>query len=256
MRLLLIFMLTCSLFAFAWGQRTQVDSLLNAAEVAFNEGAYENAELIAHRLLDSQVLHDADRIACERLIASSLIAQGKPRSAREHFISILKINPSFELDPVLTSPKILTVFTETKIQFASAKNIGPTLRANKNPLNPSITYRALLFPGWEQIHRGRVQTGTAFAALGAISLGTAVTAELLRSSARRDYLSATSPDDIAAKYRIYNRYSHAETYSFILFALTYAVSEIDLFTNGDLALEAYGGFGPDESTTLVLSLHF
>jgi hypothetical protein len=256
MRLLLLSALTLLLFDTALAQRAEVDSILNVAERSYNEGYYENAELAARRLLESSSLQDTDRIACEGLIAFSLIAQGKPLPAREHFISILKINPFFELDPVLTSPKILAVFKETKLLFAPAPKVDSVPSAVHTPLKPSISFRAVLFPGWEQIHKGRTQTGIAFATLGAISLGSGIAAEFLRTSARKDYLSSTSPNDIADKYKIYNRYYHAETYSFILFALTYAASEIDLFTNGDQTMEAHSGLGPNQSATLVLTLHF
>jgi len=238
------------------GQRAGIDSVLTSAETSFNNGLYENAELIARRLLESHGLRDADRISCERIIAFSLIAQGKPQSAQDHFISILSINSTFELDPVLTSPKILSVFTETKRQFALAKSSDSTQRIAHDSFRSAITYRALLFPGWEQIHSGRSTAGATFLTIGVLTLGSGVAAEFLRSSARKSYNSATSPSDIADKYRTYNRYYHLEAYSFIAFGLTYIGSEIELFSNGAQTLEAHAARGPYESTNLTLSLEF
>ena len=237
-------------------QRAGIDSILTAAETSFNSGLYENAELIARRLLESRGLQDSDRISCERIIAFSLIAQGKPQSAQDHFISILSINSSFELDPVLTSPKILSVFTETKRQFALTKSSDSTQRTVHDPFRSAITYRALLFPGWEQIHSGRSTTGMTFMSVGILSLGSGVAAEFLRSSARKLYLSASSPSDIADKYKIYNRYYHLEAYSFIVFGLTYIGSEVELFSNGAQAVEVHAAVGPKSSSNLTFSLRF
>jgi len=256
MRPFLISLLIVFLTGTALSQRSEVDSLLKAAEKAFSDGNYDKAELGVRRVLDRRPLSTADRIASERLIATFLIAQGKIQPAKTHFIAILKMNPSFELDPLLTSPKILSVFTEAKNEFARQGNAYALPEENRDPAGSSITYRALLFPGWEQIHRGQVGKGLAFASIGAASLGTALASEFLRSSARKDYLSATTPDDINAKYRVYNRYYHIETYSLIVFALTYTASEIDLFTSNNLTLETTSVLGLNESATLTFRIHF
>lgn len=255
MKSLLTFVLTITLTAAASGQRSGVDSLLRAAEKSFIDGRYMDSELGARRALEHKALDIPGRISCERLIATSLIAQGKTQQAEPHFISILKMDPAFEMDPLLTSPKILTVFTETKKQFIQSGTADSSPGHGWDSPASSITYRALLFPGWEQIHKGRVQTGVVLAALGGVSLGTAVATEFLRSSARKDYLAARSPDDIAAKYKIYDRYYRAETYSFVFFALTYVASEIDLLTNHDIGLTTNAA-GPAQSSTLTLTLHF
>jgi tetratricopeptide (TPR) repeat protein len=254
-KLLLILVVILLISPLSWGQRADVDSLLQKAESSYNNALYEDAELTARRLLEYQDLRNIDRITCERLIASSLIAQGKPQPARDHFISILRIDPSFELDPVITSPKILSVFVETKRNFAPARSADSSLYIARD-LKPPISYRAVLFPGWEQIHRGRAQMGAVFATLGAVSLGTGLATEFLRSSARKDYLSATTQNDITEKYKTYNRYYRAETYSFIVFALTYVASEIDLFTSGTQSLEVHAGPGRHESANLTLILRF
>ena len=238
------------------GQRSVVDSLLSVAEQSFNNGAYEAAELLARRLLENQSVQDTDRIACERIIASALVAQGRPAQAREHFTSILKINPSFELDPILTSPKILSVFVETKRMFTPPKPPDSSLFIPRKLVTPSLSYRAVMFPGWEQVHQGRTTTGVVLATAGVVFLGSGIAAEFLRSSSRKDYLAATSPADIADKYKVYDRYHHLETYSFMLFALTYVASEVELFTVGTQTLELHSRLVPTESTTLTLTLRF
>jgi hypothetical protein len=104
-----------------------------------------------------------------------------------------------------------------------------SLLALKNSL-PSITYRAIVFPGWEQIHAGRTTTGSLFLGAGFVTLGAGITFEFLRSSARQKYLASTNPPDIRSHYDLYNRYYKAEIASFAAFAVCLCIaSEIEIF---------------------------
>ncbi len=210
----------------------QIDSVraaLRAVESKYNSGAYLSAEVEARRFLEHTPLSDSVFVTLHKYIAFSLIAQGKSDIAREHFKSILTIDPDFSLDPVYTSPKILVIFNETKQGFLSGRKILNTdLNFLKNSQTP-ITYRAILFPGWEQLHTGRTTVGSLFLGAGVAALGAGITFEFLRSSARRDYLAAAIPSDISSKYDLYNRYYKAEVASFVAFVVIYAASEIDIF---------------------------
>ena len=95
-------------------QSNSVDSTIRAIELSFESGAYISAELDARRVLEVPGIIDSTRVLAEKWIAFSLIAQGKSSLAKDHFAVLLRLNPQFELDPVLTSPKILAVFNETK----------------------------------------------------------------------------------------------------------------------------------------------
>ncbi len=239
-------------------QTLSSDSALSAANKLYNAGSYESAELAARRRMEQGPVADSVRIEAERIIAFSLVAQGKTDLAREHFESILSVNPSFALDPILTSPKILTVFQEARMHAAAVRNLGTTdatLRGSEGQKG-GVTYRALLFPGWEQIHQGRSGTGLAFVGAGALTLGSAITFEILRAPARRNYLAATAPSDIASTYNTYNRYYRGEVYSLIAFAAVYIVSEVDVFLNAGQSMEIHAAANPPGGTGLVLSLRW
>jgi tetratricopeptide (TPR) repeat protein len=211
----------------------QIDSVrtaLQTVESKYNSGAYLSAEIEARRLLEHAPLGDSAIVALHKYIACSLIAQGKPDIAREHFKSILAIDPDFSLDPVYTSPKILVVFNEAKQSFLSSRKIlkndfTPPLINNPH----SITYRAIVFPGWEQVHAGRTTVGSLFLGAGLVTIAAEITFEFLRSSARQKYLASTDPTDIRSKYNLYNRYYKAEIASFAAFAVVYGASEIEIF---------------------------
>jgi len=68
-----------------------------------------------------------------------------------------------------------------------------------------------------------------FVGAGIATLGSGITLAFLRKSAHEDYLAATTPEDIEAKYNTYNRYVKAESYCFAAFAVVYLLSEIDVF---------------------------
>ncbi len=236
-------------------QDSIADSTLRTANRLYSFGAYDSAELAARRLMEQEPLSDSLHVEAERIIAFSLVAQGKPELAREHFGAILRINPRFQLDQLLTSPKILTVFQEAKLQSPEAR------RAERDDDGGSskgtgVTFRAVVFPGWEQYYRGQTVRGLAFVGAGAATLYSAVAFEILRAQARGDYLTATSPADIAAKYKTYNRYYQAEVYSFVAFAVVYIASELDVFLNPPNTVQLHSFAAPSGIKGLVFSIRF
>lgn len=232
-RALILFFISCSLLVAASAQDTRsVHSALAEIESLYNTGQYLAAEVEARRLSELLQLSDSVKIQIEKWIAFSLIAQEKTVLARARFIALLSIDPNFQLDLVLTSPKILTVFNDAKVRFFSQQRLFPDTAKTMivRHSGESITFRSAVFPGWEQLHQGRTTLGYLFLSAGAASLGSGLAFELLRANAREEYLNATVPSDIATKYDTYNTYRKAEIYSFIAFAAIYLASEIDVFT--------------------------
>jgi hypothetical protein len=211
-----------------------IDSTLREIEGMYNSARYVDAELEARRLLETPSIADSVVVRIEQWIAFSLIAQGKNSPARDRFIALLKIDPEYELDPVLTSPKILTVFNDARSMFLSSRRSQSAGEPSSNlRQSGQITFRTLLFPGWEQLYQGESTKGLIFLGAGAAALGSGIVFDALRSDARTEYLNATLPSDIAAKYDSYNTYRKAEIYSFIAFAAVYIVSEIDVVSSQD-----------------------
>lgn len=215
------------------------DSTLNEIELAYISGQYLSAELEARRLLETPGLRDSMKVQLEKWIAFSLIAQGKSGAAKDRFVAIFQLDESFDLDPILTSPKILFVFNEARSAFALRRR-SDTLRTRQHFLGTAerqITYRTLLFPGWEQFHQGRTEAGYLFLGAGIISLTSGVVFEVLRSNARTEYLNAATISEISSTYNTYNTYRKRELYSFTAFAVVYLLSEVDVFLNSGLSVE-------------------
>ena len=257
-KILIVFILLAVSAHGACAQKDSTRSTLQAIETLYNTGSYLTAELEARRLLEHSALNDSVRVAVHKYIAFSLIAQGRSELAKEHFMSVLKLAPDYDLDPVYTSPKILVIFKETQQYFLTSK------KSQKDPIRgsvlnerPAITYRTILFPGWEQLHQDRTTAGTFFLGAGIITLGAGITFEFLRSSAQRNYLSETHSLEFDEKYDIYNRSYKAEIFSFVAFAVVYAASEIDVFqAQRDLPLSFESNLSEPRGTTLTVAFRF
>ncbi len=209
-----------------------VDSILHCVDSLYASGAYSQAELEARRLLENELLSDSLRNVADQWVAFALVAQRQPILAREHFTRILRRRPQYEPDPTITSPKILAVFNDARVAFQAARAQTGDPRSGPPILPPrGITFRTVVFPGWEQIYHRRTTAGALFLGAGIVSLGAGVALEFARKSAREDYLTATVPEDIESKYRTYNRTAKGEGWAFAAFAAVYLLSEVDVFIN-------------------------
>lgn len=247
-----------SLLAHPAYAQSSVDSTLRMVESLYTAGSYSLAELEARRLLENDMLSDSLRVVSEQWVAFALVAQGKAGLAKEHFARILHRRPSHELDPILTSPKILAVFTEARAAFRDARTQQIDSSVVPKTIGPArITFRTILFPGWEQWYHGRTTVGVAFFGAGVVSLGAGIALDFLRRSARSEYLSATAPADIETTYRNYNRYHQAEIYAFVAFAAVYIASEIDVLTyDSSVSLSARAVDPTTPGGGLILTLSF
>ncbi len=210
--------------------RGGVDSTVNAVRALYERGAYLSAEVEARRYLEQQTPADSLHVAAEQYLAFALVAQGKPKAAVRHFTAILGIDSTFELDPVYTSPKILASFNEARQSIRSQRYRQPEpapqiLQAS----DAGVSWRSLVFPGWEQVHQGRDAKGYALIGAGVLAAGLCAAFEIERSNAKSEYLAATTPDQASVRYDRYNRSSKAETYSVIACIAVYLLSEIDAY---------------------------
>jgi hypothetical protein len=231
----------------SFAQNSSLHAAFLTIDSLYNSGAYLSAEVEARRLLEYANLNDSAYAEIHKCIAFSLIAQGKSGLAKERFAMLLSLLPAYSLDPVLTSPKILAIFNEAKRAFLSSKKTNQeTIKIPPNASSFPVSYRTILFPGWEQLYTGRKTSGTIFLCTGILTLGSGLAFEILRTGARQDYLSERNTLLIDEKYNTYNRYYKAEIASFVAFAITYIASEFDVFAssgNSAVLLQSNGQAG-------------
>ncbi len=208
----------------------RVDSLLALVRELYEQGSYLSSEVEARRLLDNRSLPDTLRVRAEQYLAFSLVAQAKNAGAVDHLVTILRIDSTFTLDPILTSPKILSVFGEARKQYGYLKlsEHSPLQLAQRLP-DHSVSFRTILFPGWEQTYQGRSVKGYTLLGAGILSLGATVYFDRERRSAHEEYLAANTPELAASKYARYNNNYKAEYYSLAAFVAIYVYSQFDAF---------------------------
>ncbi len=220
----------------------QSDSTLAAIKNLFDNGSYISAELQARRVLEDKHVSSRARVQLEKYLGFALVAQGKNESAEEHFINALRLDSSLTLDPVLTSPKILMVFESAKEQYRldlareESRSGGQPQSSASFSRGPS--FRAILFPGWEQIYQGRKTKGYILLGAGAATAVAAIASDFLRRDARTNYLNATTPALAESRYNTYDLYYKTEIYSISAFVLIYVYSELDAFLNLPPSLDA------------------
>lgn len=81
---------------------------------AFTHGRYVEIIATSHKLLGTNKLTNPQQIGVYKYLAFAYIAFGEIELAKEAFKSALKLQPSMELSPITTSPKILTIFQEVQ----------------------------------------------------------------------------------------------------------------------------------------------
>jgi len=234
------------------------DSTLATVKSLFDSGSYISCELQTRRALEEKNIPATTRVQLEKYLAFSLVAEGRNDDAVEHFENALRIDSSLTLDTVLTSPKILGFFEKAKNQYLTDKlkeesqKKSETSEGNRNlsrSLPDSVaqskrvslgehggaregpTFRAILFPGWEQVYQGKETKGYVLLGAGAVAALSAITTGLLSRNARTNYLSATTAGLASSRYKTYNLYYQAEYYSISAFVLIYVYSAFDSFVD-------------------------
>ncbi|MDE3058521.1 MAG: hypothetical protein KGJ59_11250 [Bacteroidota bacterium] len=211
--------------------RSAQDSTLRTIDRLFTNGSYLSAELEARRLLEIPGISDSVKAQGEKYIAFSLVAQGKNEAATEHFIDAMKLDSVFSLDPVLTSPKIMSVYRDAREKFLLHQQQAP-IQQKENLHEEGTrgpTLRALIFPGWEQLYQGKSVKGYVLLGAGAVSLASTLYFDQIRKDKRSSYLAASTPTQATALYPAYNSAYKAENYSAAIFGIIYLYSTLDAF---------------------------
>jgi len=84
-------------------------------------------------------------------------------SARVHFLTLLSLDNTTELDPISTSPKIIDFFDGIQQEF---KQLGKNARLVPvkeyifvKDARPAAAWRSLILPGWGQYYKNQHRRG-------------------------------------------------------------------------------------------------
>jgi tetratricopeptide (TPR) repeat protein len=157
--------------------------------------------------------------------------QGDQLRTKEYFLRILEINPTFSLDPVSMSPKIISLFQTTKVEYLETVNQRLTQLEKEMRYHP-VPWRSLVYPGWEQWHRSYRLKGSLWAAAGTACLIGALQAVIRTQNKRTAYQDAEAPEEVNTLYREYNRLYKTQFYWSYAYLTIWLASHLDalLFT--------------------------
>ena len=203
--------------------------LLTAAlaplDSVYQAGDYERVVQLAPSFLADSAHTVADSINVNRTCAFALVALGRTDEAAAVFRGLIAANPDMTLDPETVSPKIRTVFEDVKAQMVPAprpKEVVPAETVyQRQPVPLSV-----LIPGLHQITTGRQFSGYALAGAAALSLAGVALGHFEYYDARAEYLKASAPADIDARYRTADNWSHARLVFSATAVLSWLVSLI------------------------------
>ena len=186
-------------------------SLIGRIAESYNRFEYAEADrllTIALNAIDSY--STGDRVEIFRFAAFREFQKNMIPQARGYFWRLLELEPTLNLDPVTTSPKILTLFNTTRLEYL--EQLQQKLAGKEDLFTAEKPWRSLVLPGWEQMHRGHRTRGLLWmSASAALFAGTVQS--VIRTRSRYDrYLQATDPQESSTRYEAYNRLYQSQFY--------------------------------------------
>ena len=203
-------------------------TVLKAAEM-YEQGRLGDAEFLALRALDApNGMSKRDRAQLFQVLAFCAIANDDEENGKRQFIEALRLNPNLSPDPISWSPKVRRVFDKAREEYVQIVRIQAIESESREAdLCRRASLQSLYFPGGGQWMKDQKMKGFACGSLFWASLAIFAYSESALPGARRDYLDATRPDEIEAKYQDYRTVSRRVIISGSVAALIYTYTFFD-----------------------------
>ncbi|MEL6823494.1 MAG: hypothetical protein AAFP70_17175, partial [Calditrichota bacterium] len=209
-----------------WAQPESLDNQLKTAYDNFNYQALDS--LLADALVQPQQYSNTVQVAIYRYGAIRRVQEGDSEVARSYFRQMLDLDPAIELDPVTTSPKVLLVFQQAKLDYTAG--IQERLNAIEKAMafeKENRPWRSLVFPGWEQYRRGYKAKGITWAILGVATISGTVQSVLTTRSRFDTYIDETDRSLLEERYNSYNSAYKSQFYWGYALASIWFASHVD-----------------------------
>jgi hypothetical protein len=208
---------------------TTIHENINKAIILYDAGNFSDAIDVLEIVLQDTTLALEDEISARTYLAFSYVAFGQKTEAKEQFVTILKKQEGFSLNPEFVSPKIIEVFREAE-KMVKEPETNNIITIRKIPSTTECLVKSSLFPGWGQHARGEGKKGKFLMGAFSVSLAALTLSHLAYLSAESSYMNAETRSDIEHQYSRYNfaykaRYVMAET-SILIWV--YAITDIFL----------------------------
>lgn len=219
----------------------QTDSLtIDSIELKYKTFKYTEVLSLSEKLLAlQQNLPKNELIKLLEMRAIAFFSLGKTDSSFNTFFEILNIAPDYKLNPMKTSPKIISFFEEVHNQFLLKQEDSIRSQQTLDSLTAVIqteTYnqfrrsmiRSIFVPGWGHLSAGYTTKGWILTTLGVGTLGGAIYYSIETNSKEKDYLNETNRELIESKYQKYNSTYKSRNILIAAYAAIWLYSQIDL----------------------------
>ncbi len=242
---------------------------------------FEYGEVIKNSnklLLNASRIPVPDLFEIYRMKGISHFSLSEDEPAKNSFIEILKIDTSYTLDSLKTSPKIVSFFQSVKRNYilkTADKTAEQIIRIDtvfiSDPLkvqqieahSRTSSFLSLIYPGVGHLYDGQKTKGWILTALTTVSLASSIYFYFDADKKRNSYLKQTLPISIESKYTDYNKSFRYRNISFAALAAIWLYSQLDLLFFSDSASDRNSlmenstlGITPNNGFKFNLKLNF
>jgi hypothetical protein len=209
-RFLIITLTLLVLVQVGGAQSTSGSEPVDRIEQFFLTGRLDRAELEALRLLSKPTgLTDFERGELYRILAYSAVARDDPELAKQYFRNGLSHNANLRLDRNLTSPKILEVFDQARVEYkqVTIKDRDALIDDLKSfRLRIEGGKRSMMLPGLGQFHKGHSLRGNLMLGAAGLSIVGLAYSQVMVMDTEDRYQNAEDPFVAASNYDDYQLY--------------------------------------------------
>jgi hypothetical protein len=184
-----------------------------------------------------------DSLEIFRLQGLSYYSMADMSGALHCFISMLRLEPAYQMQLRDNPPKVINFFEEIKRDFITSRSTesmteGMHSDVEKNKPDPgsdqfdlrrrnqAIGY-SLILPGAGHLYSGESDKGWLLLTAGLISLGSSIYFTIDANKKEDEYLEATSAEDIDNRYDDYNKAYKWRNTSYLLYAGIWIFTQMD-----------------------------
>jgi hypothetical protein len=230
----------------------------------FKEFEYKAVIDKAQLLIDSpQDLNETDLCEIYRLKGISHYSLLDMERTLECFVSLLEIDPDYQMDPKHNSPKVIVFFKEIKnsLHKESEPKATHNDRYSDSYFKEYLAY-SLVLPGLGHVKTGQTTKGWILMSASILTIGSGIYFSIEANQREKDYLNETEKSEIESVYNRYNETYKLRNAAFIGFAAIWLYAQTDLlfFSKNtfakDLEISFYPAFGTNKFYCVSLRYSF
>lgn len=203
----------------------------------FNSFEYEKVIQISDSLLKSDKnLPDSLAIDIYLMRAVSYYSIAREDSAAKNFEEILNINPNYSPDPLIISPKLISLFNQVKLNYrpkqpvqSDSTSAKPTEALKEKTQSQNFArLKNLILPGWGHLSREFSAKGAVITSVSLLNLAGMIYFIYDTNQKEKSYLNETNKILIPSRYNDYNNAYKIRNALIISYAALWIYSQVDM----------------------------